>query len=507
MQDFAAEFGQGGLNEQLSVDDLMTECGLDESEIEWRKGFIGFDETDADRLSDLEDVFRTHADAVADDFYDNLTSYEETVEVIGRSEKTVEQLKRTQSAYLISLAAGDYGLEYFRNRARIGKLHNLLEMPMKHYIGQYGVYYDLLVPLLLDRMEDRLADRLLAATDATDEAAVERAIGEARDATEGELLATLRAINLDMQVVADTYIHSYSQKLQDTIEERERLIADVEADLAAPIGDLRDSVEQVSERTTSIDERTDDQVGSMSEVAGEVSNMSATVEEIASTADEVAATSERAADLAAEGQEAATESIAVMEQVSDASRDVAGDVDALESRIDEIDEVVEVINDIADQTNLLALNASIEAARAGEAGEGFAVVADEVKSLAGESQRHASDVEEMVGDIKTETAETVESLETTTKEIDRGMERIESAMSKLEDIVDAVQDASRGIREVSEATDDQAASTEEVASMIDGLVDQAEHVSAVVERVAEINGTQTEKIRDIDEAVQRLGTD
>jgi uncharacterized protein YoxC len=278
----------------------MQECGLDESEIAWRKEFVGFDGTDARRLSELEHVFRDHADDIADDFYDNLTSYEQTVDVIGRSGKGIEQLKRTQSAYLISLADGDYGLDYFGNRARIGKLHDMLDMPMKQYIGQYGVYYDLLVPILLDRMEERLVDRVLdgmEGADGTDAAAIERAVGDVRDVTAEELLAVLRIINLDMQVVADTYIHSYSRKLEDVIDERERLMAEVEDDLAAPIGELRDSAERVAERTTSIDERTDEQVDAMSEVAGEVSNMSATVEEIASTADEVAATSERAADL------------------------------------------------------------------------------------------------------------------------------------------------------------------------------------------------------------------
>jgi len=60
----------------------------------------------------------------------------------------------------MTLAGGEYGQEYFNNRARIGKLHHMLEMPMKQYIGQYGVYYDLILPLLNERTVDRLSDRL-----------------------------------------------------------------------------------------------------------------------------------------------------------------------------------------------------------------------------------------------------------------------------------------------------------------------------------------------------------
>ncbi|MDL0131247.1 protoglobin domain-containing protein, partial [Halobacterium salinarum] len=142
MKDWTNEFGQGSLNSQLDVDQLVADCGLTEDEISWRKKFVGFDETDEQHLTNLAPLFREHTDEIADGFYDNLTGHEQTTDVIGRSQKTIDQLKRTQSAYLVTLASGEYGMDYFRNRARIGKIHDLLDMPMKHYLGQYGVYYD-----------------------------------------------------------------------------------------------------------------------------------------------------------------------------------------------------------------------------------------------------------------------------------------------------------------------------------------------------------------------------
>jgi heme-based aerotactic transducer len=55
-------FAQGGLNDQVDVDSLVREIGLDGREIQWRKEFIGFDAEDAGRPETYQEVFAENAD-------------------------------------------------------------------------------------------------------------------------------------------------------------------------------------------------------------------------------------------------------------------------------------------------------------------------------------------------------------------------------------------------------------------------------------------------------------
>ena len=468
---------------------LTNRIGLTRREIQWRKEFTQFDQRDVERLTALDSQIEARKDGIVDDFYDHLRSFDRTVEIFGRSSKSVDQLKQTQSNYLTDLVAGEYGEEYFANRARIGKIHDMLDLGPKIYLGAYSIYFEHFLTAIVDDM---------AGDGAADEATLETFADRA--------LSVFKLINLDQQVAMDTYIDSYSQRLADAIEEQEQLMAQVQGGLTEPVEELTDSARDVDATSQRLSETADEQASSMGEVAGEVADMSATIEEIASTAEEVAATSTTAEELAADGQDAAEGAADVMGDVDSAVEDASSNIGALQDKADDIGEIVDIIDNIADQTNMLALNASIEAARAGEAGDGFAVVADEIKSLAGESQSHANRIEETVTEMQSETEETVEGLRAVTEQVDEGVEEVQTAMTKLENIVSAINETAQGITEVSDATDDQAASTEEVASMVDEMTRSIDAMADDIESLARTNAQQTEKIESIAETARRLDT-
>lgn len=134
---------------------LLEELDLEDEEIEWRKEFVGFDDGDVRRLERMQEALDDIKDEAVEEFYQHLQRYEETQAVLDRSTRTVGQLKDSQAAYLVTLGNGTYDRSYFQDRARIGKIHDMLEMPMKQYIGTYMLYYNILIPRLADRVIER----------------------------------------------------------------------------------------------------------------------------------------------------------------------------------------------------------------------------------------------------------------------------------------------------------------------------------------------------------------
>ncbi len=470
--------------------ELTDEIGIDDEEIDRRTDFTRFDDEDSARLEEMSDTFERIADDLVEEFYEHLQSHSETVAVLDSSSKPVEALKRTQREYLLELGDGEYGQQYFDRRARVGKIHDMLELGPKSYLGAYTIYYE--------GIADGIADDIKSEFD------LDESAERATDAALERLCSALKLMNLDQQVAMDTYIHSYNERVEAQLEKRKKLQQEVREEIEEPIEDLQAETEQIVESSDEIAGLADEGAERAEGVANEVGNLSATIEEVASTTDDVAERSERADELASEGRRSAEGAIETMYDVTEAAESVTGDVETLHERVEEIDEVVDVIDDIAEQTNLLALNASIEAARAGDAGSGFAVVADEVKSLAEESQQQASRIDEMVSEIQTDALETVESLETTNDAIDDSTDEVTTVLERLEEIATAIENATDGIREVSRAMDEQAASTEEIASMVDELAAQSDSLTGEIVDITDANRAQREEIDEIVEAVSRL---
>jgi heme-based aerotactic transducer len=467
---------------------LADRIGLDETEIEWRKTFTGIGSEEAAALNAESALFEAVADDLVEAFYDHLQDYDRTLDIFGRSTKNVEQLKQTQTQYLRSLGRGEYDQEYVEQRARIGKIHDMLDLGPEVYLGAYSVYYEGLLDALVDDVTEDVGDEAAAAVSELAE----------------RFLPMLRLLTFDQQVAMDTYIDSYAQRLQSEVERREELASVVAEDVEAPLEELSETSQDVAGRVEDIHDLTGEQTDRMERVAGEVADVAASIEEVAATAGTVEETSENAEQMARSGEQAADEALEVMSDIETATDGVAGDVERLQSRAADVEEVTGVIDDIAEQTNLLALNASIEAARAGEAGDGFAVVADEVKALAEESREQSTRVEELVERMQADTRETVDQLDEMNRRITAGVQRVEEAMATLQEITDAVTEAANGVREVSAATDEQATSVEDVAQMVDDVDDRATEIATMLDEVATAADQQRRAVEDVEETVSRL---
>ena len=159
---------------------------------------------------------------------------------------------------------------------------------------------------------------------------------------------------------------------------------------------MLDAALRTAEAVQQTDARSDAAASASRDAAGNVDAVAAAAEEMASSISEI---SRQLSASSATAQRAVDQAQATNERIEGLAR-----------AADQIGEVVKLITDIAEQTNLLALNATIEAARAGDAGKGFAVVANEVKSLANQTAKATEDIASQIGDIQAATRDAVEAI-------------------------------------------------------------------------------------------------
>lgn len=234
-----------------------------------------------------------------------------------------------------------------------------------------------------------------------------------------------------------------------------------------------------------------DQTDSSSSVAASVEELTVSIEQVYAHANQAHKLASMAGESSRQGQESVRHARHAMEQIGNASSNLAVSINKLGEQSDNISSIIQVIRSIADQTNLLALNAAIEAARAGEQGRGFAVVADEVRKLAEKTAESTKSISSLIANIQDETKNAVKQVNGWTDMITSGQNSSLGADQKMDQINNHTRDAEVAVNEITEALQEQSSASTLIAQQVEKIARMTEESqSAAVEVNTVINNLE-----------------
>jgi len=257
---------------------------------------------------------------------------------------------------------------------------------------------------------------------------------------------------------------------------------DMNHQINATLGDVRDSSEMVSTGSTNLAEAAQALAEGATDQAASIQELQATVSEISESLGKTASDASNAYEKATQCVEEIEKSHSEMEVMMDA-------MDKISETSRNIGNIIVEIEGIASQTNLLSLNAAIEAARAGEAGKGFAVVADQIRTLADQSAKSAVSTKELIEEaidkvgignqVAVKTAESLTSVVELIQTIAASSKEI-SEMVTTE--AESVEQADQGIIRISEVIQSNSATAEETSATSQELSAQAISMDDIVNK-------------------------
>jgi len=166
---------------------------ISEQELVRRKDFLEFGEADVSNLAEINELAQRYADAVIEDFYKHLLSFEETRSFF-RDPHVLQRVKNAQQEYFLRLTQGKYDLAYVENRLGIGAIHERIDLPIKSYLGMYNFY--------LRAVSNRLSE---AYQDQPERGRV-------------TFLSLMKLTFLDIGLAIDTYINSRERTIREQQE-------------------------------------------------------------------------------------------------------------------------------------------------------------------------------------------------------------------------------------------------------------------------------------------------
>jgi methyl-accepting chemotaxis protein len=514
---------------------LTDQYRISEESLALRRQFLRLEPRDIATLRSLAGWADRVADDLARDFYDHEFAFSPTATFFERygagKGLTVAQLRprleHTQAGYFRGIfqeavEGGRFGRDYFEKRLAIGKVHNIINLPQKWYVGSYPLYFDLVRKYLRRRLWYKpwlhaRAERAIFTVFNFDLQAVSDAF----------FYDYLQSIGLDLEAIEvrdrnhdlSEHYDEFKTKVRGTLVETAQVgrnLSELGAHLneaaaqtglatqqiAGTIGqvalgaqeqaraatDTSEAVNGLSGIIGQVRESAVETTGSVTSAAEAVSSLITAISQVSDASEEVARVSSTAAQAAGHGAEAVRQTVEGMARIEATVASASIKVAELGAKSDQIGAIVETIDDIAEQTNLLALNAAIEAARAGEQGKGFAVVADEVRKLAERSSRATKEIANLIGEVRETTDAAVGAMQTGSREVQVGSQLAKRSGEALSEIAVSVQATTEAVSQITGAVEAMSGASATVVKSMDRIEQLASTNSQGADRMASQSG-------------------
>jgi methyl-accepting chemotaxis protein len=267
---------------------------------------------------------------------------------------------------------------------------------------------------------------------------------------------------------------AYRDALNTTGIELQRLMKLINEELYEGVSVLSFASSEILAVTTQLS-------SASSQTAGTVNATSDTVEGVRKKTDlvnlktkEMSEKAMKALAVSGEGQKSVQEILDGMNHIQRQMDMIGMNVIKLQEQSQAIGEIIATVTDISEQSNLLAVNASIEAAKAGELGKGFAVVAHEIHNLAEQSKQATGNIRTILTDIQRGVSSTVVSTERGTSSVADAARLTSDARQAIEVLTRSIADSSREAIEIASSIHEQAAGMDQISEAMEKIRDAAQ---------------------------------
>ena len=435
---------------------------------EWagRLEFLGIDAEIRRVLAAVKPRIQAVLPQIIDAFYADVRRQPHLMRMFP-NEKIMAHARERQLHHWMILFSGTFDQTYVDSTHAIGRVHSMLGLEPRWYLGGYALTLSRLYTALQESYIDRWNPR----------AAAQKAAEAMR--------AVNLAVMLDMDLVISTYLEEndarYNAHLRELADQLDRHVRSMVGGVAAAATELDASAREMARTAIATNDRARTAGVAADQASGNVGTVAAASEQLSVSINAIAGQVSQSAGIARTAVSEAGNAGSAMRELADASQ--------------RITRIVDLISEIAAQTNLLALNATIEAARAGEAGKGFAVVAGEVKNLASQTARATEDISRQVGEMQDRMGHALAALsaiEGTIREID--------GISST--IATAVGEQGEATREIARNVQDAATATAEVADNLSAVTDAA---GAVGDMATGLGGASAELSQQAEQLRRGVG--